>query len=103
MGVAGGERGGGLVGGYPRVASEKFSSCMCLYKERQFRVYTLNPESVFTKGYLWSKYGVPQNTTKIGLQEGCKSSFHYSSSSPYCCCCSSSKHVYAHMKPLTTS
>ena len=25
----------------------------------------------FTKGYLWSKYGVSQNMTKIGLQESC--------------------------------
>ena len=26
----------------------------------------LNPESVFTKGYLWSKYGGPKKMTKIG-------------------------------------
>ena len=31
--------------------------------------FVICTQSVFVKGYLWLKYGVPQNMTKIGLQE----------------------------------
>ena len=49
--------------------------------------YTFNPESVFTKGYLWSKYGGPKNYQNWTTGKLVKVHFHNSSSSHHCHFC----------------
>ena len=47
------------------------ASLLYIRKIRVSVVICIQSGIVFTKGYLWSKYVVPQNMTKIGLQESC--------------------------------
>ena len=47
----------------------------------------INPESVFTKGYLWAKYGGPKKLDHRKVVKFVKVHFHNSS---FCCCSSSS-------------